>query len=600
MTSSLETDALLPPGGPPTSPPRGRPAPADGRKVQARRILLSATASRLGSRCWEFAAPLLLLEWSPGSLAAPAAFGLTCALSRVLASPWLGGKADGWDRMNAILVGAAMQASGCLASVGALAVWNWLSSMEGGEGAPIPRAISLALVIAAGVVEKLGAQLASVVVKKEWVPIVFDEGGDDRDATEAATATTTGRSGGVFAIPCIDPPVVNLSFINTSMTNIDLLAAMLGPVLTGRILQVLGGGGDGEDLRAYSVQRGFAAIALINAVSFIPEMILLRGVYDSCPSLQRARGGVCSNKTETTSAEQSKEDGAPRNPWTVWFHHPSGLPLLTLSLASLYLTALAPSGVVLTAYLMTIGLSPTAIGAFRAMGALSGVVGISLFSLMRNWGEARGSDIREDAAERSMLIRSIERLRCVSMASLLLEVVSVLVAAAAFAMCNSSSASHVETDGPLPLQIVIFLGSIVLSRAGLYAFDLGALEIEQYIVDERFRNAVGSVEGALCSVAEMGMYLMSMVLSDPSDFGWQVGVSATAVSFGGVCFGTFLCMYHMHRHHHHNHDAECRAEGEGAHNHDHAHTWQQDRDLEEYGYHIHLHRHVKKGSRKFN
>ncbi|MBV5276620.1 hypothetical protein JZU56_01945, partial [bacterium] len=525
-TTSLETDALLPPGE-----PRGGTAPAsDGRKVQARRILLSATASRLGSRCWEFAAPLLLLEWSPGSLAAPAAFGLTCALARVLASPWLGGKADGWDGMNAILVGAAMQASGCMASVGALAVWNWLSSMEGGGDAPTKRLVSLALVIAAGVVEKLGAQLCSVAVKKEWVPIVFEESGDDFDATESATATATGRSGGNFAFSCIDPPVVNLSFINTSMTNIDLLAAMLGPVLTGWILQVLGGGGDGGDLRAYSVQRGFAAIALINAISFIPEMILLRAVYDSCPSLQRKREGVRSAKTEIASAERSKEDGAPRNPWTVWFHHPSGLPLLTLSLASLYLTALAPSGVVLTAYLMTIGLSPSAIGAFRAMGALSGVVGISLFSLMRNWGEARGSDVREDATGRSMLIRSIERLRRVSMASLLLEVVSVLVAL-------------VETDGPLPWQIVIFLGSIVLSRAGLYAFDLGALEIEQYIVDERFRNAVGSVEGALCSIAEMGMYLMSMVLSDPSDFGWQVGVSATAVSFGGGCFGAFLCMY---------------------------------------------------------
>jgi hypothetical protein len=181
------------------------------------------------------------------------------------------------------------------------------------------------------------------------------------------------------------------------------------------------------------------------------------------------------------------------------------------------------------------------------------------------------------------------------MVSLLLEVVSVLVASAAFAMYNSSSASLVETDGSLPLQIVIFLGSIVLSRAGLYAFDLGALEIEQYIVDERFRNAVGSVEGALCSLAEMGMYLMSMVLSNPSDFGWQVGVSATAVSFGGVCFGLFLYMYHMHRHHHHSHQAEGCAKGECAHDHDHdhAHTWQQDRDLKEYGYHIHLHRHVK-------
>jgi hypothetical protein len=131
--------------------------------------------------------------------------------------------------MNTILVGTAMQASGCLASVGALAVWNWLSSMEGGDSTTT-KLVSLALVIAAGVVEKLGAQLASVVVKKEWVPIVFEEG--DNDATEAASAAT-GRSREAFELPCIDPPAVNLSFINTTMTNIDLLAAMLGPVLTG-------------------------------------------------------------------------------------------------------------------------------------------------------------------------------------------------------------------------------------------------------------------------------------------------------------------------------------------------------------------------------
>ena len=155
--TTFESDALRPPGG--ALPSRARPAPDDGRAVQARRILLSSTASRLGSRCWEFAAPLLLLEWSPGSLAAPAAFGMTSALSRVAISPWLGGLADGWDRMNAILVGTAMQASGCLASVGALAVWNWLSSMEGGD-ATTTRLVSLALVIAAGIVEKLGAQLA--------------------------------------------------------------------------------------------------------------------------------------------------------------------------------------------------------------------------------------------------------------------------------------------------------------------------------------------------------------------------------------------------------------------------------------------------------
>ena len=96
------------------------------------------------------------------------------------------------------------------------------------------------------------------------------------------------------------------------------------------------------------------------------------------------------------------------------------------------------------------------------------------------------------------------------------------------------------------------------------------------------------VEGALCSFAEMGMFILSIALPDPSDFGWQVGVSATAVSTGGVCFTAFLCLYHMHGHHHHSEG------GSDGHSHDHhAHTWQQERDLLEFGYHVHLHRNEK-------
>ena len=197
------------------------------------------------------------------------------------------------------------------------------------------------------------------------------------------------------------------------------------------------------------------------------------------------------------------------------------------------------------------------------------------------------------AGSQDMNVKSIDRLRRVSLASLLLEVVSVLLAGAAFSMIRV-----VETDGPLSLPIIVFLGFIVLSRAGLYSFDLGVLEIEQYVVDERYRNAVGSVEGALCSIAEMGIYVMSIFMSDPTDFGWQVLVSIIAVSFGGLCFTTFLCMYHLHRHHHHegaddfehhhDHTGEC-----AHHHHMHTHTWQQEQDLKKYGYHTHLHRHLR-------
>eukprot|EP00985_Skeletonema_marinoi_P020048 scaffold11722_cov101-Skeletonema_marinoi.AAC.1 len=155
--------------------------PTNSTRDHAFDILLSTTLSRLGSRTWEFATPLLLLEWSPGSLAAPASLGLTCALFRTIVSPWLGKLADEWDRMSTVWIGTSMQAAGCLISVGALLLFNFSTTtgmiqnnvVDG--NASLIRLFSLVLVITAGVIEALGAQIASVAVKKEWLPIVFDE-----------------------------------------------------------------------------------------------------------------------------------------------------------------------------------------------------------------------------------------------------------------------------------------------------------------------------------------------------------------------------------------------------------------------------------------
>ena len=536
-------------------------------KDNARCILLSTTASRFGSRTWEFATPLLLLEWSPGSLAAPAALGLTCALFRTLVSPMLGRLADSnWDRMTTVWVGTTMQASGCLLSVVALCVWNALPSTL------MSKILSLSLVILAGVVETLGAQLASVAVKKEWLPIVFDESNAaHKRGHERETQTKQ-------ILDMVLPQTIELSFMNTSMTNIDLMAAMFGPVLAGWILEIFARGNS-------STQSGFAAIAIINAISFAPEILLLRRVYLSCPALQEKQEAPSSFANDANIQTQ-------QNPWKIWYNHPSGLPLLTISLASLYMTALSPAGVVLTAYLVTIDLSPTNIGLFRGVGALSGVLGISLFSLIRKRDDI--DDLAgDDEAFRPAVVRSIERLRRVSLAFLLLEVVSVLAAAMAYSFCDTEdmlATSNSSTSKQLNWQTMTFLTAIVLSRAGLYSFDMGVLEIEQYIVDERYRNAVGSVEGALCSLAEMGMYILSIVLPNPNQFGWQVGISATAVSVGAISFGAFLCMYHMHFHHHDANDAHCHNHSHGHSHHYHEHTLQQEKELKD-GYHIHLHRH---------
>jgi hypothetical protein len=88
------------------------------------------------------------------------------------------------------------------------------------------------------------------------------------------------------------------------------------------------------------------------------------------------------------------------------------------------------------------------------------------------------------------------------------------------------------------------------------------------------------------------MYILSIALPNPDQFGWQVGISATAVSFGGAAFGLFTCLYHMHLHHHHE-SGHCQDHNHihGHSHHDHTHTLQQERDLKD-GYHVHLHRHI--------
>lgn len=519
-------------------------------RAHARCVLLSSTASRFGSRTWEFATPLLLLEWSPGSLAAPAALGLTCGLFRTMVSPMLGKLADSrWDRMTTVWVGASMQSFGCLLSVGALLTASLTN-----------RIVSLAIVITAGVIETLGAQLASIAVKKEWVPIVFD---NDNLQEDSPIGENQRESVSCFSLP----DHITLSFMNTTMTNIDLISAMLGPVMAGWILEVFKGT-DG------SMQRGFAVIAFVNALSFVPEILLLKRVYLSCPALQHKEKLV----PENTVCSTRQSAGNDISPWKKWYSHPSGLPLLTISLASLYLTALSPAGVVLTAYLVTIGMSPTAIGAFRGFGAASGVLGMSLFSMLRKCNDVDDSSMSNKTAKTAS-VKSIERLRHLSLAFLLLEVASILVASIAFSLIDAY-----DKEG-MTWYKMIFLGAIVVSRAGLYSFDIGVLEIEQYIVDERYRNAVGSVEGALCSLAEIGIYILSIALPSPEQFGWQVGISASAVSIGGASFGLFLCLFHMHEHSHHHDD------NNDGHNHsDHVHTLQQERDLKD-GYHVHLHRH---------
>ncbi|KAH1266307.1 Solute carrier family 40 member 1 [Glycine max] len=90
------------------------------------------------------------------------------------------------------------------------------------------------------------------------------------------------------------------------------------------------------------------------------------------------------------------------------------------------------------------------------------------------------------------------------------------------------------------LSSYILMGSVAISRLGLWMFDLSDL------VSESDRLIVGGVQNSLQSLMDLLAYVMGIIISDPRDF-WKL----TTISFLAVTLAAFLyCIhtYHARKH----------------------------------------------------
>ena len=125
-------------------------------------------------------------------------------------------------------------------------------------------------------------------------------------------------------------------------------------------------------------------------------------------------------------------------------------------------------------------------------------------------------------------------------------------------------------------MILVFCAAVACSRAGLYAFDVGYVELQQLLVDERDRGACQGVEAALCGAMELGLAL--------DDFGVLLfrfvrgpgGLSSSFVLLALVLFAAWLALYRVFDHVH------------AARDHGHAHTAQSLKRLAGDGRHVHV------------
>lgn len=396
--------------------------------------------------------PVTLVILFPTQISLVAVIYLLSKLGTVFVSPWLFGVIDKWRRLHTAILGTTLQLTSvllvtlcvvCLASQKEALAAQWNN--------PTPWALVTGIILGS-VTANLGAGLMDTSVGNDWIPTLV--------------------------------PPQQLAAINSRLKQLDLLTEVLSPLAAGLLL-------------AFRPQAmplaGFLLVALWNFLSFAPELALLRSVFRTSVSLQ--------SMTQDEGLARARQT-LPKKLTLGWrdFRHQLAA-LAMLSYAFLWLSALSPHGVLLTAFLKSgWTFSETELGLFRGLGALFGLTATLAFPRVRaRLGLVRGT-----------------RFFIVFQACVLLCSLPFFFFGVEFGW--------------------VFLALVLLSRIGLYGFSLGESEIRQRTIPEGQRGRVNGVASALTSLATIVLFGLGAVFSNPENFFAMVLVSVIAVCAGAALF----------------------------------------------------------------
>ncbi|KAJ1454649.1 hypothetical protein M885DRAFT_521596 [Pelagophyceae sp. CCMP2097] len=523
-------------------------APSMGREGAL--LLASHSCTVIFSTAWEFTLPLALLQlWGGNSLRAPSALTLAVTSTTMLWAPRIGELADGADRLRAVRLARCAQVAGTALSLGALL----------GMANCAPESLGhaklgwLGPLLLGACLEALGGLVTRAAPKKDWAPTLFEGEYLSSCTSWLSTISQVGEIAGPF-----------LGALAVGSLGASRGAALMGASKVAQKRDTpprnprrpKGKRAPPKGTTAKSASVGAAAVVLE-----VPAQLPLEVLYRRSPALRLRPGesGAC------VEAAGKADESA----WAVWLRQPAGTAVLTMSFSLLFFTALAPHGAVLTAYLATRSVDPLTISAFRALGAVSGLAGIAVFGRASRATEATEGDDMLGGASAAR----VRALRRASFGALVSQAVAACVAAAALACFPADSAAALR----------VFLAAVVATRFGLYAYDVGYLELQQLLVDESCRNACQGCEAALCGGAELAVAAVTlMACADPADFAKLAFASAACVVAALLLLALWAALFHAHGH---SHAADAHADA-----HAHAHTAQQARVLRDgAGRHVHVH-----------
>jgi solute carrier family 40 (iron-regulated transporter), member 1 len=273
-----------------------------------------------------------------------------------------------------------------------------------------------------------------------------------------------------------------------------------GPLLAGFLILI----------PATDEQTSFIIVAIFNFVTFLPQYFLLTMVYDANEHLRAPKEQPPSNADSVSRSALAEWWHGEWNPimnlynsWDLFMMQP--INYLSISFAFLWLTILSPHDVVFTAYLKSQGYTDWELGVFRGVGALFGVASTVAFPwFVEKYGLQWASFIY------------------------IFEEAAMVIGASVIFTLNLKAETQI-------LRFA-FLGFILLSRCGLYGFEVGEIQMLQIGIPENVRGRVNSVESSLTSLASLAVFVAGLAFNNPKQFIYLCWGSAAFVALGAFIY----------------------------------------------------------------
>jgi iron-regulated transporter 1 len=285
----------------------------------------------------------------------------------------------------------------------------------------------------------------------------------------------------------------SLASLNAQMWRIDLFCKLVGPLAISLV-------------DSYSSKAAIIVTGSMSSLSFLAKYFAVARVYWSIPAMQAVKDQAARTPTSTclnvkTLCSRAAASSIP------YVRHTAFFPSACLAL--LYLTVLSFSGQLIT-YLLSLGLSSAIIAIIRGMPAV--------FELSAAW-------LGPYVVDRVGSVRS-------GIWFLNAEVFFVRVACACIWLPATTAEPSLATFG--------LILSVILSRVGLWGFDLSAQLTIQEDVEPDLRGTFSSLEFSLQNFFEVLSFAFTVYFSRTEQFKYPTLVSALAVWTASVLYTYYV------------------------------------------------------------